>query len=212
MRIGLVPGSFKPYHAGHDGLVAIASRENDTVKLFVSLGDRIKPGEFPLYGKNMREIWEKYLEKAVESAYPNVEVVYAVKAPVSHVYDELKAGDFSEDEYTIYSDEEDILKYTDASLERTAPNLFMKDLIALRGVKRAETVDISGTYMRELLAAKKVKEFSRLLPTHSRKYAQEILDILNRQMDPTVAAGRSKRQKRPIGESLLRSYVREILR
>lgn len=197
MRIGLVPGSFKPYHAGHDGLVAIASRENDAVKLFVSLGDRVKPGEFPLYGKRMREVWDRFLKDAVERTYPNVEVIYATKAPVTHVYEELKLGDGGDDEYVIYSDDEDILKYTDASLMNAAPNLFTNGMITRRGVKRTETVNISGTYMRGLLAAGETEEFSQLLPASVRRNAQEILDIL---------------RGTTMGESLLRTYVRLSLK
>ena len=40
MRVGIVAGSFKPYHAGHHAMVEKAAKENDKVELFVSLSSR----------------------------------------------------------------------------------------------------------------------------------------------------------------------------
>ena len=37
MKIGLVPVSAKPYHAGHHALVELAASQNDKVLLFVSV-------------------------------------------------------------------------------------------------------------------------------------------------------------------------------
>lgn len=197
MRIGIVPGSFKPYHIGHDGLVAIASKENDKVKMFVSLSDRIKPGQFPLLGERMRMVWDRYLRPAIEATYPNVDVIYAINPPLAYVYDELTKADGGEDEYTIYSDSKDIKRYTDKSLSNAAPQLFSRGMITRRGVNRSETVDVSGTYMRHLLMTGETEKFKRLLPNSVKDDAQEILDILR---------GTS------MNESLLRMYVRSILR
>lgn len=199
--IGLVPGSFKPYHAGHDGLVAIASRENDQVKLFVSLSDRVKPGEFPLYGDRMREVWQKYIEPGIETTYGNVEVIYVREGetPVGLVYNELRSNDNRVDvSYNIYSDVEDIKKYTDRSLTREAPKLFGAGMVNKRGVDRSETVNVSGTAMRNLLATGQTDKFATLLPRSVRRYAQEIIDILK---GPDVTA-----------EALIRNYVREIIK
>ena len=62
MKIGLIPGSFKPYHAGHDALVRIAAGENDTVLVFSSTADRLRKGEMQLYGADMKQIIDKFVQ------------------------------------------------------------------------------------------------------------------------------------------------------
>lgn len=194
-RIGLVPAAAKPYHAGHDGLVRIASSENDEVRLFVSLLDRTRKGEIPIYGSDMKKIWDKYIEPSLPG---NVEVSY-VNVPVQEVYRAIEEAEAEDDRdvlFKIYSDDEDILKYTDASLSRSAPKLFKRGQIERRGVKRTETVPVSGTKMRDLLATGNVKEFAEFLPPAIRQYSGEIINIL---------------RKTPKNEALLRMYVRSLI-
>ena len=89
MKIGLVPMSAKPYHAGHDGLVRIASKECDKVLLFVSTTDRARTGELRVSGDTMQLIWFEYIEPTLPS---NVVPDYG-GIPVSKVYDELKKAE-----------------------------------------------------------------------------------------------------------------------
>jgi len=194
MKIGLLPLSGKPVHAGHWGLIEIAARENDEVHLFVSTTDRRRKGEMPILGSDMKKIWDLYLEPALPS---NVVVTYG-GSPVQHVYEDLEAAEESgsDDVFQIYSDKEDILKYTDAALKKSAPFLFSNGQIQRRGVDRSETVNISGTKMRQLLSAGDVEAFSSMLPPTAQRNAQEIINILTR---------------KSIGEVLLRAYVCEIL-
>lgn len=193
--IGLVPMAAKPYHAGHDGLVRIAAKENDEVHLFVSTTDRKRPGEMTIYGADMKRVWDEFLEPSLPS---NVVVTYG-GSPVQHVYADLEeaeaAGD-SETMFRIYSDKEDILKYTDAGLMKSAPTLFENGQIERRGVDRNETVNVSGTKMRALLAAGNTKQFAAFLPAAVQGNAQEIINILTR---------------KTMGEALLRQYVKSLL-
>ena len=62
MRVGIVAGSFKPYHAGHHKMVEIAAENNDQVYLFVFTTDRLRKGEHPLYGKDMRKELNDHLK------------------------------------------------------------------------------------------------------------------------------------------------------
>ena len=169
----------KPYHAGHDGLVRIAAEENDEVLLFVSTSDRARKGEITIYGDSMKRVWDDYIEPSLPS---NVQVVYG-GIPVQHVYEELENAETSRDRTTtfrIYSDVEDILKYTDVSLSKSAPTLFSRGQIERRGVDRNETVNVSGTKMREYMAKGDVKNFKKFLPQAIQQYAREILLILKR--------------------------------
>lgn len=194
LRIALLPGSFKPYHAGHDGLVRLAAGECDEVHLFISTSDRSRKGEMTIYGADMHRIWLDFIEPTLPG---NVVVEYG-GAPVQKVYAELEAAEASasEDTYVIYSDEEDILKYTDAALIRVAPTLFENGQIERRPVSRTETVPVSGTKMREYLASGDSKNFAKFLPPGIRQYSREIIKILNRE--------------NPIGEALLKQYIRLI--
>jgi len=194
--IGLVPGSFKPYHAGHDKLIRIAASENEEVLVFSSTGDRAKRGEFPIYGADMQTVIDRFV---IPSLPQNVNVI-SVPVPVSSVYEELQRAEEtgSEDVYTIYSDAEDILKYTDEALYRVAPKMVENEQVFTRGAQRGEeTPQISGTKMREMLAAGNTKQFAKFLPPALQNNAQEIINILRReQMD----------------EGLLRNYVKNVLR
>lgn len=167
----------KPYHAGHDGLVRIAAEENDEVLLFVSTSDRARKGEITIYGDSMKRVWDDYIEPSLPS---NVQVVYG-GIPVQHVYEELENAEAARDRVTtfrIYSDVEDILKYTDTSLSKSAPILFSRGQIERRGVDRNETVNVSGTKMREYIANGDVKNFKKFLPPAVQQHAKEILQIL----------------------------------
>ena len=178
-KIALVPISGKPVHAGHWGLIEIASDECDEVRLFISTSDRVRKGEIPIYGSDTKRIWDDYLEPALPS---NVEVTYG-GSPVQNVFAALEDAESDRDRtstFVIYSDVEDILKFTDNFLKRSAEGLFERGQIVLRGVDRNETVNVSGTKMRTYLANEDVRNFKKFLPQPVQQYANEILRILSR--------------------------------
>jgi len=187
--------SAKPYHAGHDGLVRLASQENDKVNLFVSTGDRSRTGEMMISGDTMQTIWWDYIEPTLPG---NVIIDYSKVAPVTKIYETLELAEEkkSTDVYVIYSDTTDILKYTDNNLQKTAPTLFNNNQVLRRGVERSETVDVSGTEMRDLIVSGDVVGFISLLPLSIQKYGKDIFDRL---VDDVV------------GESILKKYVKLIL-
>jgi hypothetical protein len=191
MKIGLIPMAGKPVHAGHWGLITLAANENDSVKVFVSTGDR---GE--IKGADMMKVWRLFLVPELPS---NVETVF-VNVPVKSVYDELTEANSmgSKDIFSVYSDVEDILKYRKESLKKAAPDLYNNKQIKLRGVERSSTVDVSGTEMRSLLSSGKVKDkkkFISLLPKEVHVQGDAIYNILKKQTN----------------ESLLRRFVNELL-
>jgi len=192
--VGLVPGSYKPYHIGHDMLVRIAASECDEVHLFVSTSDRIRPGQVPIYGAVMKKIWQTFLEPSLPS---NVSVTYG-GSPVQHVYEDIEAAEADDDRdvhFKIYSDDVDVLKYSDAALKKSAPKLFKRKQIERRGVKRTETVNVSGTEMRGYLQTGDVKKFVSLLPPAVQKSGKKIYDMLRHGVD----------------ESLIRQYVSAVV-
>lgn len=194
MRIGLVPMAAKPYHAGHDRLVRIAASENDEVHLFISTSDRKRPGELPILGSTMHQIWRDFIEPTLP---PNV-LIYYGGVPVTKVYEEIQNAETSgsDNEYSIYSDEEDILKFSDEKLARFAPVLFSNNQISKRGISRTETVPISGTEMRSFLKTGDKKKFISLLPQQIRSSGNVIYDMLRRNV---------------VEEVTLREYIRNIV-
>jgi hypothetical protein len=196
--IALIPLAAKPYHAGHDGLVRIASSENDEVHLFVSISDRARTGEMKIDGETMFMIWKDYIEDTLPDNVKSF-IDYTVTAPVSKVYNELENAESqgSQDVYTIYSDVDDIRKYTDEMLSKVAPTLFSKGQIQRRGIERTETVDVSGTEMREFIEDGDIVGFTALLPPAIQQHGKEIFDLL---VDDVV------------GESVLRRYIRSSLK
>lgn len=195
MKIGLVPMSAKPYHAGHDMLVRIAASECDAVKLFVSTSNRERRGEMPISGQAMEEIWKKYISHTIPS---NVQIEYG-GSPVGKVFLELanaKTGN-SPDVYVIYSDDVDIeLNFPDAKMKKFDPLLIEK-----RGINREQTVPISGTKMRLALQNGDITAFSQFLPDGIRAFSKEIIEMLRGENN----LGNVQK------ESLLRSYIKNVL-
>jgi citrate lyase synthetase len=156
--IGLVPMAAKPFHAGHFGLIQIAAKENDVVKLYVSLSDRDI-----VSGKAMQTIWEDQIENILPA---NVEITYG-GSPVRNVYLEIGTASESnsQDNFTIYSDPADAAEnFSDKSLQKYAKNLYDTGRVITRGIERTSTVDVSGTKMRQFISNNDKESFKKFLP------------------------------------------------
>lgn len=216
----------KPYHAGHDGLVRLAAGECDVVKVYVSTADRVRPGEFFILGSDMVKIWSKYLEPSMPD---NVEVEY-VQVPVSAVYKELEVAEAGQsgDTFVIFSDVEDILKYTDSNLQESAPEIYEDGRVERRGVERSSTVNVSGTAMRNFLADGDVENFVKFLPPAVISHGEKIFDILYKTgtttappakkksppkaKTPAPTASTKKPATKKIKENLLREFIEACVR
>lgn len=195
MRIGLVPGSFKPYHTGHDALVRIAAADNnDKVLVFYSTSSS-RDG---IPGAITSKIVNDYI---VDTLPDNVMMIPTdpTKNPVASVYHELERAEEenSQDIYTIYSDSEDIKKYRQENLKKYVPSLVDNGQVFTRGIVRGiETPDISGTKMRQYIKMNDVKAFIEMLPPSIQQYGQEIFSIL----------------RNPLSESTLKTYIRQTIK
>jgi hypothetical protein len=89
MKIGLIAMSGKPVTAGHWSLIETAAKENDLVKVYVSLSDRKRPGELTVLGSDMEAIWKRYLQPILPK---NVMVTYG-GSPVRKIYEFLQESD-----------------------------------------------------------------------------------------------------------------------
>lgn len=190
MKIGLVPLAAKPFHEGHNRLIEIAAEENDSVLLFVSDGDRIRPDEFPIKGNDMVKVWHEILKNLLPE---NVELVFTSN-PVTEVYKKLEQLNDSKslDKINIYSDEEDVAKnYPDKRINKYDIN------IKRRGISRKETVDVSGTDMRQFLDKGDKKSFFKYAPSSlTDKEKQKYFSILKQE---------------PLAETLLQ-HIRKVIK
>jgi len=201
MKIGLVPISAKPYHAGHHALVELASTQNDRVLLFVSTSDRNRKGEFPISGKDMQKIWTEHLESIMPS---NSQIVYG-GSPVRKVYEEIGKAceEGSEDIFTVYSDPEDTsINYPQSYREKYMQPLCDLGQVIFAGESNPDSVtrgvgtpSISGTQVRTYLESGDLSSFTAAMPAGVN--ASDVFSILT-----------NKSQN----ESLLKNYVSAILK
>jgi len=177
MRIGLIAMSGKPVHAGHDALVRLAAKENNKLLLFVSTSDRKRPKEFPIFGKDMFNVWKKYLEPTLPK---NVSVTYG-GSPVGHLWDVLAQAneENSRDTYVIYSDPQDMdERFTTNLLQKYAPDLYENGQIVLEPIQRTTTRNVSGTQMRKWLMTGNKENFIDNLPPAIQHAGDDIWDVL----------------------------------
>ena len=111
MRVGIVAGSFKPYHKGHHKMVEIACKENDVVHVIVSLSDRNRVDQASVSGKQMEKVWNDHLVHILpENAKENLNLLPVGQTPVRIAYEMLEdaAESNSSNTFNIYSDPSDI--------------------------------------------------------------------------------------------------------
>jgi hypothetical protein len=170
MKIGLVPMSAKPYHAGHHALVTAAASENDSVLLFISTTDRTRKGETPIKGSDMYSIWLEHIESILPS---NVTTVYG-GSPIRKVYDELGNAEQggTENTYVVYSDPVDTAKnFPEANRLKYFPTIYDEGRVIFAAEEnpaaftRGEgTPNVSGTSVRQSLGCGDYDEFSAAMP------------------------------------------------
>ena len=175
MKIGLIPMAAKPYHAGHHALVTAAAGENDEVLLYISLSDRKRKGEVPIYGADMQTVWKEEIEKILPG---NVTPVYG-GSPVRNVYEVLQnaetklaeTGDF-EHVYTVYSDPVDTSRnFSESQRQKYFPTVAQQGHVLFAAEEnpaaftRGEgTPNVSGTALRQSLDSCDLEAFSSGMP------------------------------------------------
>lgn len=209
-KIGLIAIAARPYHAGHDGLIRLAAKECDEVHVYASLSDRARPGEVPVLGSDMKQVWEM-----IEPTLPdNVEVTYG-GSPVGNVWKDVGEASKAEssDTYVLYGDPTDVTQnYTEAYMERYAGYLFNAGRLLLRPVERSSTVDVSGTQMRKWLATGDKAQFIGSLPKQID--GEAVWALLRKTAGPAkkpAAKARALPKRPPKSEALLRGYLRLLL-
>ena len=171
MKIGLIPISAKPYHAGHHYLVEKASRENDEVIIFASVTDRCREGEFPIYGECMIAAWNELIIPVLPA---NVSVQLG-GSPVRKVYEMIGETCIGGEQYTykVYSDIVDTkanypvesrVKYMNPLYE-SGKVIFVAEEKAEDYIRGAGAPMIRGADLRSCLAQNDYVKFSTMVPS-----------------------------------------------
>ena len=203
--VAIYPGAFKPYHAGHDTVVRMAAEAADVVYLLVSNKDRKRPGEFPVIGSAMLEVWNKYIIPTLPS---NVIVKFADNPLVAsyQTLEELNTQPVRV--YMIASEEDLATRFKPASFEKTAPVLYQANAISVASTPRIGGT--SGTKLREALTNSDLISFTAGLPESIRKNGKEIFDTLINAAKPYLTKTKDAPMKMKVSE--LKSLVQEAVK
>ncbi len=155
-----------------------------------------KAGEVPVFGADMRHIWLNILKEeldfpeSVEFIFPDfgsslvpVRCVHETCAGLIDAHDsfEIFGQDFSTKGTTIniYSDVDDIATNYDNTTMEKYYGVEWSRSINLVGIRREDTVNISGSEMRAMLKdASRLEEFKSLLPPIKNNAKNIIANIL----------------------------------
>lgn len=171
LKFGIFPGSFKPFHLGHMNVVEEMAKQCDTGIVLVSKSDRIRRGEFPVYGQTMIKIWNEHISKILPK---NISYVFCDN-PVTLTYQMIPT--FLPAHVFIYGDATDIVKnFSYHNLERYCKQALMHELIDVVPIVR-QTCNISGTQVRQYLKNDQYDAFVSVM--HPSLGTHEIWDLLH---------------------------------
>ena len=163
MDIGLLAGSFKPFHAGHFALLSLACVECEHVIVMASKSDRVRKGEFPIWDKDMKIMWRDVIGPHL----PHNCHIKFVDIPVRAAYEALGTVELNETAGTVavYGDPTDVItNFPATSLMKYLPTLVNTGRLILRQVPRSDTVNVSGTEIRRALQVGDRRAFTAGMP------------------------------------------------
>lgn len=191
-KVAIFPGAFKPYHRGHDRVIRLAAAQVEKLYLLISTGDRIKPGEVPLLGSTMQEVWQRYILQTLPS---NVEASF-VENPVTAAFVKLHEIDASGQNVNVYmiAGEEDVGRFSQAGLSQEAPRLTAQGMVTVAAVPRFGNV--SGTDMRSFIAINDKEQFRGGLPKELNAVSDQIFDIIYNSGMNVIASSTPQKPKK----------------
>jgi len=158
--LGIFVVSGKPVHAGHWGVIDIATKECDEVLVLTSTSgrDELPPGV-------MIDAWRAVLEPQFHADYPNATLVITPDSPLALAVDKMRELKNVVSSFVFYADDEDsATKYSREKLSAMIKDPVVIEKFHQRPVPRNETVSISGTKMREFLKVGDKESFEKFLP------------------------------------------------
>jgi hypothetical protein len=181
-KIALLPGGFKPPHAGHYSLAKELSKDPNIDKVIVIIGknsrESLAKPEIKVTAEQSKNIWDLYTQ-----GDDNIEVrVQAGKTPVSDVYDLIADTNTFQDGDTVFlgKSDKDIgdRRYERAQswAERHNPGVNVEEKIfPVMGGQ-----NMGGTALRDMIATNQEQRFISKLPSHlNREQAEAVWSLVS---------------------------------
>jgi len=176
MKIGLVPGAMKPYHAGHHFLVEKALKECDKVFILTTIKDR-----GALSGESMSTAWKEVI-------IPNLDkkvLVSFTKSPIGSVYEIIEAEEIenSGNTFRIYGGTEDVARFNMNRIREKYPNAASKftNVAAEESssyVRSISTPEAKGEWVRDAIKNHDLEKFKSQMPECLKEQSERYMKIL----------------------------------
>jgi len=162
MKVGIIPGAFKPPHKGHFLAAQKAADENDMVYILISSKERDG-----ITGKQSYDVWDTYRNELT-----NIIPIICKVTPVRDTYEMIEEwnadSNYHHYQISLYADKEDQDRFK--SISKYSGNL--KSVI----LKESERV-LSGTLVREHLSQGIIENLQNDFPPQFN--LNNILKLLN---------------------------------
>lgn len=160
ISIGIFVVSGKPVHEGHWRMIRKASSECDEALIITSTAGR---DELP--AGVMIDAWKAVLEPQFHHDYPNATLIITSESPLQLAIDKMRQLKDVVNKFVFYSDDKDAEgKYAKDKLVEMLRDPVAASKLEPMPVPRSATVDVSGTRMRQFLAADDRVSFDRYVP------------------------------------------------
>ena len=171
-RVALVPGAFKPPHAGHylGAKILADMKDVDEVRVLISPDDRDG-----ITASQSKKIWDLYIDNDSDNSAQKISLTISSKSPVRHVYDLIADKEaFQAGDTVVLSQGE---KESGGAAERMASWAERNNPgVNVEYIKtKMTTSGITGTQMRKLVVDNNEKEFKKHLPDFIKK-SDELAD------------------------------------
>jgi hypothetical protein len=169
ISIGIFVLAGKPVHEGHWQMIGRVARECDEALIITSTTGR---DEIP--SGVMIDAWKVVLEPQFHRDYPNATLIITSESPLDIAIDKMRQLKDVVSKFVFYSDAEDAQgKYSAKKMAERIKDPKAIAKLQQIGVPRSDTVQISGTRMREFLVSKDKSSFDRYVP---QSLSQEMKD------------------------------------
>lgn len=160
INIGIFVVAGKPVHDGHWQMIGRAASECDEALIITSTAgrDELPPGV-------MIDAWKAVLEPQFHRDYPNATLIITSESPLQLACDKMRQLKNVVNKFVFYSDDEDARgKYAKEKIIDMLRDPVAASKLESMPVPRAETVQISGTMMRQFLNSDDRASFDRYVP------------------------------------------------
>jgi len=164
--IALVPGGFKPPHAGHYKMAEYFSNMNNVDEVRIIIGDKVRcdkiEGQACITPEISKKIWELYVQASGDKKM--VVTRQTSKSPISDIYDLVSNPDVFRDGDTavLGRSEKEVatpFRTIESHVERNNPGVIIDDVVTPMFAE-----GVSGTDVRNLIALHEKEEFFSHLP------------------------------------------------